>query len=77
MRQLAGLGLCLVLLALVIRGAMSSLRRQIASERQHERATGQPGNSAKLIRQERLLSRVSFVVLALGLALTAVGLVFG
>ncbi len=76
MRQLAGIGLCLVILALVIRGAMSSLRRQIASERQHERATGQPGNSAKLIGQERLLSRLSFAVLTLGLVLTTVGLVF-
>jgi hypothetical protein len=77
MRQLAGLGLCLVILALVIRGAMSSLRRQIAAERQHERATGQPGNSAKLSGQERLLSRLSFAALGLGLALTAVGLIFG
>ncbi len=76
MRPLAGFGLCLVMLALVIRGAMSALRRQIASARQHERATGQPGDSAKLVRQERLLSRLSFAALALGLALTATGLIF-
>jgi hypothetical protein len=77
MRILAGIGLCLVLFALIIRGAMSSLRRQIASERQYERATGQPGASAKLARQERLLSRISFTALGLGLALTAAGLIFG
>jgi hypothetical protein len=77
MRQLAGIGLCLVLFALIIRGAMSSLRRQIASERQYERATGQPGASAKLIGQERLLSRLSFAALTLGLALTVLGLTLG
>lgn len=77
MRQLTAFGLCLVLLALVTRGAMSALRRQIAAERQYERATGQPGDSAKLVRQERLLSRLSFAALALGLALTATGLIFG
>lgn len=74
MRILLSIGLCLVVLALVVRGATSSLRRQIARERQHERATGQPGRSAELAQQERLLSRASLAVALVGVALSLVGL---
>ncbi len=76
MQILASIGLCLVVLALVVRGAASSLRRQIARERQHERATGEPGHSARLAQQERLLSRVSLAAALLGVALTLVGLLW-
>ncbi len=76
MQILASIGLCLVVLALVVRGAASSLRRQIARERQHERATGEPGDSARLARQERLLSRASLAAALLGVALTLVGLLW-
>ncbi len=77
MRLLTGLGLCLVVVSLVIRGSASALRRQIAGARQHERATGRPGDSARLVRQERLLSRLSLAALVVGLALTCAGLLFG
>lgn len=77
MRLLAAVGLCLVILSLVLRGAASTLRRQAASERQHERATGQAGAGAALARQERRLSRLALAALALGVALTLTGLVFG
>lgn len=76
MQMLAAIGLCLVVLALVLRGASSSLRRQLARERQHERATGQPGDSDRVARQERAVSRAALIALVLGVALTVVGLVF-
>ena len=76
MAILASIGLCLVVLALVLRGAASSLRRQLARERQHERATGQPGESDRVARQERAVSRAELIALAVGVALTVVGLVF-
>jgi len=74
MRVLLSVGLCLVIVAIVIRGAASSLRRQIARERQHERSTGEAGDSARLQQQERLLGRVSLAVGLLGVALSLVGL---
>ncbi len=76
MQVLASIGLCLVVLALVLRGAASSLRRQLARERQHERATGEPGHSARVARQERAVSRSALIALVLGVALTVVGLAF-
>ncbi|MBA4182310.1 MAG: hypothetical protein C0506_17140 [Anaerolinea sp.] len=76
MQVLAAIGLCLVVLALVLRGAASSLRRQLARERQHERATGQPGESDRLVRQERAVARAALIALVLGVALTVVGLAF-
>lgn len=76
MQALAAIGLCLVVLALVLRGGASSLRRQLARARQHERATGQPGESDRLVRQERAVSRAALLALVLGVALTVVGLAF-
>ena len=76
MQVLASIGLCLVVLALVLRGGASSLRRQLARERQHERATGLPGDSERLAQQERAVTRAAFIVLGLGAALTIAGLVW-
>lgn len=76
MQVLASIGLCLVVLALVLRGAASSLRRQLARARQHERATAQPGESERITRQERAVSRAALLALVLGVALTVVGLAF-
>lgn len=76
MQILASIGLCLVVLALVVRGAASSLRRQLARERQHERATGETGESARLARQERAVSRASFVLLGVGFVLTVAGFIW-
>lgn len=74
MRILLSVGLCLVVAAMVIRTAASTLRRQIAQERQHERATGETRDSARLQTQERLLSRASFAIGLVGVALALVGL---
>ncbi len=76
MQHLASVGLCLVVLALVLRGGASALRRPIARARQHGRATGEAGDSAKLANQERQLTRAALAALVLGVILTAIGLIW-